>query len=95
MNDQQRQTEAACGGSTLTAELGLKPCPFCGKTETLEVITGQELMDEEQEFWRHADSFAVVCDASTPDGKGGCGGGGGFMPTEAEAVARWNTRPND
>ncbi len=68
------------------------PCPFCGKHHTLQVISGQELMDENQEFWQHSDSFGVVCDASTPDGKGGCGAMGGFKPTEDEAIEAWNTR---
>jgi hypothetical protein len=68
------------------------PCPFCGKQHTLQVISGQELMDENQEFWQHSESFGVVCDASTPDGKGGCGAMGGFKPTEDEAIEAWNTR---
>ena len=68
------------------------PCPFCGKQQTLQVISGQELMGEDQEFWQHSDSFGVVCDASSPDGKGGCGAMGGFKPTEDEAIEAWNTR---
>ena len=68
------------------------PCPFCGKQHTLQVISGQELMGEDQEFWQHSESFGVVCDASTPDGKGGCGAMGGFKPTEDEAIEAWNTR---
>ena len=68
------------------------PCPFCGKQHTLQVISGQELMGEDQEFWQHSESFGVVCDASTPDGKGGCGATGGFKPTEDEAIEAWNTR---
>lgn len=68
------------------------PCPFCGKQHTLQVISGQELMGEDQEFWQHSESFGVVCDASSPDGKGGCGAMGGFKPTEDEAIEAWNTR---
>lgn len=68
------------------------PCPFCGKQHTLQVISGQELMGEDQEFWQHSESFGVVCDASTPGGKGGCGAMGGFKPTEDEAIEAWNTR---
>jgi hypothetical protein len=70
----------------------LAQCPFCGKTETLLVVSGRELMDDEQEYWQHSESFGVVCDASKPGGKGGCGAMGGFMPTEADAVGRWNMR---
>ena len=68
------------------------PCPFCGKQHTIQVISAQELMGEDQEFWQHSESFGVVCDASTPDGKGGCGAMGGFKPTEDEAIEAWNTR---
>lgn len=68
------------------------PCPFCGKQHTLQVISGQELMGEDQEFWQHSESFGVVCDASTPDGKGGCGATGGFKPTEEGAITAWNIR---
>lgn len=68
------------------------PCPFCWKQHTLQVISGQELMGEDQEFWQHSESFGVVCDASSPDGKGGCGAMGGFKPTEDEAIEAWNTR---
>lgn len=72
-----------------TAKLGLLPCPFCGKSETLDVVTGREFMDDEQEFWPHSDSYAVVCDAST-GGKGGCGAIGGFADTEQGAIMKWN-----
>ena len=68
------------------------PCPFCGKQHTLQLISGQELMGEDQEFWQHSESFGVVCDASQPEGKGGCGAMGGFKPTEEEAIEAWNTR---
>ena len=72
----------------------LLACPFCGKTETLEIITGQQLMDEDQEFWPHSDSYAVICNAATPHGKGGCGGMGGFAASEDKAIALWNRRAN-
>lgn len=92
----------ASGASALTDVLGMLPngmmvlpCPFCGKTKALEIITGAELMDEEQEYWQHSASYSVVCSAATPNGKGGCGAMGGFSDTEAAAVNRWNTRaPN-
>jgi hypothetical protein len=73
----------------------LKPCPFCGNTNTLVVTSAAELNcedDEEFNAWPHSDSFAVMCDASRPRGPGGCGGMGGFFATEADAVAAWNKR---
>lgn len=73
----------------------LKPCPFCGKSHTLKLTTAEDMANEgedDQLPWEHSASWAVVCDASSPKGPGGCGATGGFMPTEAEAVAVWNTR---
>ena len=96
MSNQEQQTKPAGRASVSTAGLGaLLPCPFCGKSDTLEVITGSELMDEDQEYWQHSESYGVVCSAANPGGKGGCGAMGGFSETEAAAVAMWNTRaPN-
>lgn len=68
------------------------PCPFCGQTDPLKIITGAELMDDEQEYWTHSESFAVICNAAKPDGPGGCGACGGFGNSEADAVANWNKR---
>lgn len=75
----------------------MKHCPFCGATHTLKITTAQALAEEDSaydgEFWEHSDSFAVMCDASKPGGPGGCGASGGFAPSEAEAIARWDRRP--
>ena len=74
----------------------LSPCPFCGKAHTLKLTSAEELAREGDDFddaiWPHSDSWAVMCDASRPDGPGGCGASGGFFPTEAEAVQAWNRR---
>lgn len=73
----------------------LLPCPFCGRTTALEIITGRELMDDEQEYWQHSEAYGVICNAARPYGKGGCGAMGGFADTETAAATRWNTRtPN-
>jgi hypothetical protein len=81
---------------TSTEREVLKACPFCGKTHTAKIIRAQELAEQDSdyddEFWPHSDSFAVICDASIPNGPGGCGASGGFFPTEAEAVAAWQRR---
>ena len=73
----------------------LKCCPFCGHAHALKLTTAQELAEDgevDPEPWMHSDSWAVMCDASSPNGPGGCGASGGFFPTEAEAVRRWNAR---
>ena len=81
---------------TSTEREALKPCPFCGKTHTAEITTAQELAEQDSdydgEFWQHSDSFAVICNASRPNGPGGCGASGGFFATKAEAIAAWNRR---
>lgn len=72
---------------------GLAPCPFCSHTTAPKPWTYREMVGED--YWDdgNADSFAVVCDAEKPDGPGGCGGSGGFFPTEEAAIAAWNRRP--
>lgn len=87
------------GNVPLNAGLGrrapnaLKACPFCGKHDTLMLTTFAELADPYGELGiDEGESRAVVCDASKPDGKGGCGATSGFKPTEADAVRNWNQR---
>ena len=102
MENTPSNNEASSGTSALDDGLGVLrngmmtlPCPFCGKTKSLEVITGLDLMDEEQEFWQHSESYSVVCSAARPGGKGGCGAMGGFTDTAVGAVNKWNSRaPN-
>ena len=96
MNTQTKPAvECRLDGMVRRHAAALKPCPFCGKTNTLAVTSAAQLnCEDEEEFnaWPHSDSFAVMCDASRPHGPGGCGGMGGFFSTEAEAVAAWNKR---
>ena len=87
-------TEETIAAGTLDVTVSLKACPFCGETKALEIIKGSELMDENQEFWEHQESFAVICSAKFPDGKGGCGSCGGFNETTIGAISNWNTRAN-
>ena len=63
----------------------LKPCPFCGKTDSLVV-------------WAEGDQYHVVCDAADcADGtsNGGCGASSGFADSIAEAAKAWNKRFNE
>ena len=62
----------------------LKPCPFCGGNKTVICKT-------DYDDW---DAYAVSCRYSD------CHGaiftlGYGYFPTEAEAIAAWNTRAVD
>ncbi len=80
------------------AQYGLKPCPFCGNLAALKLTTAQELEEEGDDdpgYWEHSDSWAVICDASRPNGPGGCGASGGFFPSEEEAMTAWNRRASD
>ena len=78
----------------------LKPCPHCGKTETLEFATRREEEDcprfedcEAKECKRGACDYfdtwdSVVCSVSS----GGCGASGGYASCPAKAAEKWNRR---
>ena len=63
----------------------LKPCPHCGKIDTLKCSSANEI---EANNLNDSDNFAVVCSVSN----GGCGAVCGYQRTEAEAVNAWNVR---
>lgn len=73
------------------------PCPFCGKSDTLTIGKASDAFAEPDECgdplpYMHTESYSVICDASKPDGPGGCGASGGYKLTEDEAIAAWNRR---
>lgn len=73
--------------------LHLSPCPFCGKSETVIVVSSFD--DEDDEFAEdhgHPECFAVVCSAKNPGGPGGCGASGGYFVDKPKAIAKWNRR---
>lgn len=81
----------------------LKPCPHCGKTETLEFATCRENEDcpnfddcDAEKCKRGACDYfdnwdCVVCSVI----KSGCGATGGYASCPVEAVEKWNTRADD
>lgn len=69
----------------------LLPCPFCGQSKALEIVTASSLQEYPDEYL-HSESWGVICNASTDDKLGGCGAQGGFMLSQSEAVALWNSR---
>lgn len=66
----------------LVIKKNLKPCPFCGKTETVAVYSAEEIDNSDSEY------YAVCCDYH----KGGCGAVGGYRETQEQAVKIWNQR---
>lgn len=58
----------------------LKPCPFCGKSTTLDLDISELFSD-----------YAIVCDYN----EGGCGASSGYRDSEEKAVAIWNRRKGE
>lgn len=67
----------------------LKPCPFCGKTETLAIADCIELEECEQFEHCNKNTFKMVACCYN---EGGCGASSAYRPTELEAIEAWNTR---
>lgn len=66
----------------------LKPCPFCGKSDTLEFTTCAEL-EACKNFEVCPGSFlAVVCNVN----KGGCGAVSGYDTSIKKVAEKWNRR---
>lgn len=69
----------------------LKPCPHCGKTESLIVGT-----DEEFGEVGFGEYYQVCCSAymdfSSGRNDGGCGASSGYAATREEAIEKWNRR---
>ena len=84
----------------------LKPCPFCGKTDTLEILSAkscEECINFEDElicpaFEPYHDDMSDICPQKIIVccfGKGGCGASSGYYTSEDEAIAAWNRRAHD
>lgn len=67
----------------------MKPCPCCGKQESVVIVRSS---DDENFDYSNDDCYAIICDASQPDGPGGCGCCGGYRLELDEAIAVWNRR---
>lgn len=75
-------------------KIKLAPCPHCGSAKAPMFWNSDEARgdDCECEDTGNDVSVAVVCDASKPGGRGGCGASGGFKATAREAADAWNLR---
>lgn len=63
----------------------LKPCPFCGKTTSVEIDRYSEYDDN------YTSQYAVICNHN----KGGCGSVSGYKNSKTEAIELWNTRAEE
>ena len=71
------------------SEIKLKPCPFCGETDTLVITNCIEL--EECENFKKCECDGcktICCDVN----KGGCGAASGYAINEDLAIEKWNRR---
>ena len=64
----------------------LKPCPFCGGTDTLCI--NRETDKWENKPWTY--QYQVICDWNS----GGCGSSSGFYDSMEDARDAWNERAN-
>jgi Lar family restriction alleviation protein len=71
------------GEAFVSAPVELKPCPFCGRTDTL---------DPNDNFGGDR-PYAVVCGLEDSQEREACNYVGPEGATKAEAIAKWNTRP--
>lgn len=62
----------------------LKPCPFCGKREPVEMIT----VERNSEY---CNGYFVLCSYSN----NGCGAAGAIRYTKEDATYEWNRREGD
>jgi len=63
----------------------LRPCPFCGRSDTMCFSNNHEECDDDIDV---PTMYIVVC--SMHDG--GCGAHSGYYETKREAAAAWNRR---
>lgn len=72
----------------------LKPCPFCSHPTAAKITNSVDFQDLVGGDFDESNAvfYAVVCDASKPNGPGGCGAMGGFAESPAAATTIWNAR---
>ena len=74
------------------SEIKLKPCPFCGKTNTLMITSCAEIEECKNFEECSLDGYKIICcDVST----GGCGACSGYATDEALAIEKWNRRAGE
>ena len=67
-----------------TRVIDLKPCPFCGESESVRMMVRRG-----KNGWR--DRFFVLCEYDN----GGCGAESGWYHYEEEATEAWNRRQSN
>ena len=70
-------------------KFALKPCPFCGSTEHLQIKSIGEVREDECEFDEGTGiSHTVICNVQL----GGCGCTCGYVSGADSVIDKWNTR---
>ena len=64
----------------------LKPCPFCGDANSLELLSDAEVFECSE--CSSGESYVVICNYLET----GCGANCGYRDTKEEAIKAWNTR---
>lgn len=85
----QSQYVVEDGRFTLDDSHQLKPCPFCGNSESLTIIDAKEIKTCPYPF-----GYLACCSAKSniSEEVRGCGAHTGWCNSEKEAVEKWNRR---
>lgn len=72
------------------SKIDLLPCPFCGKSDTVKIMTAAECLCLDDPTEWDKTHYVVACDKAIEDG---CGASTGFDHESPEKAAEaWNTR---
>ena len=73
-------------------EIKLKPCPFCGKINTLTITNCVELEECKNFEGCDFDGYKTIC---CDVNKGGCGAAAGYAKDESLMIEKWNMRAGE
>lgn len=74
------------------SEIKLKPCPFCGKINTLTITSCVELEECKNFEGCEFDGYKTIC---CDVNKGGCGAASGYAIDESLMIEKWNRRAGE
>ena len=74
------------------SEIKLKPCPFCGKSDTLTIANCVELEECKNFEGCEFDGYKTIC---CDVNKGVCGAAFGYAIDESLIIEKWNMREGE